>query len=196
MNKDKSGTNFRVFWDSLLKEEFNKETDRGAVIFAASLFDINLENLLKTFLLAETSSKDELFENVTGPLGNFSSKILMSYRLGLISRKFARDLQLIRKIRNEFAHNIHGCSFEHSSVKSRILELVKSSNVISKFSELRQKFPEGTRGDFLLIASWMLWSLNSKIEKVVAISECKDELWYSNITQEDTKKLTVSPMQK
>jgi hypothetical protein len=39
------------FWDNLLQEEFNKETDRGAVILAATLFDITLDSLLRIYLV-------------------------------------------------------------------------------------------------------------------------------------------------
>jgi len=166
------------YYNRLLKTEFEKETDRGAVILAASLFDIQLESLLRTYLIAETSSSDQLFEGASGPLSNFSSKIILCYRLGLISKKFARDLNLIRRIRNEFAHNIHGCSFDHSSVVSRVNELVKSSEILKKAPSIRKKMPIGTRGDFLICASWMLWALSIKIEKTKTINECADEFGY------------------
>ncbi len=96
------------------------------MILAATLLDVGLDTLLRSFLITISTSDDELFDGGNAPLGNFSAKINLAFRLGLISDKYASDLHIIRKIRNEFAHNIHGCDFEHSSVKQRVLTLVKS----------------------------------------------------------------------
>lgn len=185
MIKKKNQQSLPSFWDTLLQEEFKKETDRGAVILAASLFDIQLETLLKDFLIPDHGSDDELFESTTAPLSSFSAKILMAYRLGLITKRFARDLNLIRKIRNEFAHNIHGCSFEHSSVKSRVHELSKSSSISTKLPVMRKSFPPGTRGEFLVNASWMIWCLTNKTEKVNSLSECGIEFGYIDVDEKE-----------
>jgi DNA-binding MltR family transcriptional regulator len=183
--EDENGAkSIKSFYNNLLRQEFEKETDRGAVILAASLFEINLESLLKTFLVPDISRSDDLFEGATAPLSNFSSKILMSYRLGLISKNFARDLNLVRRIRNEFAHNIHGCSFDHSSVKSRVNELAKSSNITTKAPTVRKGMSTGTRGDFLICASWMLWSLSTEIDGLKTLNEAELEFGYSEVNEE------------
>lgn len=178
------------YYNSLLKGEFEKETDRGAVILAASLFDIQLESLLKSFLVANSSRTDDLFEGATAPLSNFSSKIQMAFRLGLLSSKFARDLNLIRRIRNEFAHNIHGCSFEHSSVKSRVHEMSKSSSISIKSPNARKNFEVGSRGDFLICASWMLWAIAVKVDNLKSLKECEDEFGYQDLDEEAVIKKT------
>ncbi|TGK23323.1 hypothetical protein EHQ05_19220 [Leptospira yasudae] len=150
-------------WDDLLMDEFQKETDRAAVILTASLFDNSLNDLLNNFLISNSSTNDELFDGPNAPLSTFSAKINVAYRVGLISNKFAHDLNLIRKIRNEFAHNIQGCSFENGKVRSRVLELLKNTNGHFK-DKYRNHFPEGVRGDFLFASSWLLWSLNMQVE--------------------------------
>lgn len=111
----------------ILDNEFRKESDRAVVILVASLLDEALTSSLKSYLTPIASSSDEIFDGSNAPLGTFSSKINMIHRLGLISSRFCRDLHLVRKIRNSFAHNIFGCTFENGSVKSRIDELIKSS---------------------------------------------------------------------
>lgn len=188
MSGENENKSIASFWDAILKSEFEKETDRGAVILAASLFDIQLESLIKSFLVADQATNDELFDGASAPLTNFSSKILMAFRLGLITKTFARDLNLIRKVRNEFAHNIHGCTFNHSSVKSRVHELSKSSNICEKSPLVRKSFPDGSRGDFLINASWMLWALTSKTEKIKALSECKLEFGYLDLNEKEAIK--------
>src|SRR5688572_17018707 len=166
-------------WDNLLQEQFAKESDRAAVILTASLFENALGQLLRSRLVASPSSTDDLLDGANAPLSTFSAKINAAYRIGLISKRLCRDLHLIRAIRNQFAHNVEGCSFNESSVKSRVLELAKSSGFIERNARLRKRgFDEGTRGDFLMIASWMLWSVNTTIEEGLPISEADEEWGY------------------
>lgn len=169
------------YWDDVLKREFDKETDRGAAIFATSLFDEALKTLLMTFLVSNTSSKDEIFEGPNAPLSTLSSKIVMSYRLGLITDKFARDLNLIRKIRNEFAHNIQGCDFMHSSIQSRIQELDKSSEILLKLNVMDKKSDDhekNPRRVFLMVCSWMLTSIHNKIDRLEPLKSPDKEFGY------------------
>ena len=175
-------------WDSILRTEFESESDRAAVILTASLLDNALYSLLKNHFVPLPSNTDSLFDSANSPLSTFSAKIDISHRIGLISSKFCRDLHLIRRIRNEFAHNIHGCTFENSTVKQRILELAKSSKIIENEPRVRKTFEKGTRGDFLMISSWMLWSLNSTIEDVECIKECFDEFGYRNLKKKNEEK--------
>lgn len=93
---------------TILQEELEKSSsDRSCVIVAAAYIDELLGYLFRYFLTSPSSEKEdkELFPGY-GPLSSFSSKILLSYRLGLISNYEYRTLQIIRKIRNLFAHDI------------------------------------------------------------------------------------------
>lgn len=53
-----------------------------------------------------------------GPLGTFSSRILISFSIGLISKSYVNDLQIIRKIRNEFGHSPSIIDFENDKIAS------------------------------------------------------------------------------
>lgn len=165
-------------WADIFLDEFSKESDRAAVIVAASIFDDALCNLLKQYLVPTPSSQDELFDGANAPLSTFSAKIAFAYRLGLISSAFARNLHLIRKIRNEFAHNIHGGSFEESAVKSRVMELYKSQGYRNNRTGTRVQ-PKGPRGDFLIVCLWMLWSINSDLESLKPLTEARQEFGFS-----------------
>lgn len=183
---DKVVENSAEYWCNIFVKEFTKESDRAAVIITASIFDNTLFNLLKSFLIPNPTSNDELFETPNSPLANFSSKISFAYRLGLISNAFARNLHLIRKIRNEFAHNIHGGSFEESGVKSRVLELQRSQiYVLGINTRITHNFPNNSRGQFLMICSWMLWSLHSKIENIESLKEAEPEFGFIKKTEEE-----------
>jgi hypothetical protein len=119
-------------------------------------------------------------------LCQLNSRISISYKIGLISASFARDLNLVRKIRNDFAHNVTGCSFEDTGVKSRILELAKSTCLIEKFPNRRKGYPVGTRGDFQMIIDWMLFQLNWVLEESASFEACALELAYSEDFSEDS----------
>jgi len=99
---------------NFLKEElYNSSSDRSRVIVAASYLDEQLRLLIDSFL-TPAQNKDErnnLYDGY-GVLSSFSSKITISYRLGLISKSEYQTLNAIRKIRNEFAHTLHNMSLD------------------------------------------------------------------------------------
>lgn len=76
-----------------------------------------LELILKSFLVEDEKNDEQVFEG-NGPLSTFSSKIKLTYRLGLISREEARTLDQIRNIRNRFAHSLGGMTFLDQKVRS------------------------------------------------------------------------------
>ena len=104
------------YWDDFLIKELNAESDRGAVILACSLFDIALKAKIKSFLVPNTNSNDEIFDDANSPLTTFSAKINMAHRLAIISNNLKTDLHTLREIRNSFAHNIDECNFEDKEV--------------------------------------------------------------------------------
>jgi DNA-binding MltR family transcriptional regulator len=67
------------------RRELTKETDRGCALMAASFLDYELEKLLREKLVGSKNHLDTLFE-FNGPLGTFSSRIRLSYSLGLIPK--------------------------------------------------------------------------------------------------------------
>ncbi|MFQ6403931.1 hypothetical protein ACIDE9_04135 [Methylophilus sp. 'Pure River'] len=185
-------------WDEVFDREFSKESDRAAVILAGSMCENALGQLLRISLVASPTSNDELMDGANAPLSTFSAKINACYRIGLISRQFTRDLHLIRSIRNKFAHNISGCSFDESSVRSQVLELAKSSGFLERNPNLRHAhFPEGVRGDFMACASWMLYSINLQIEHASSMEEAELEFGYDiSLNEEDDLNLKVTKKHK
>lgn len=79
--------------------------DRAAVVLGAARLDVALENALRALMSAHPNGQDNLFDN-DRPLGSLSAKIALAHRLGIIDQDVEHSLQLIRKIRNDFAHSI------------------------------------------------------------------------------------------
>lgn len=165
-------------WHDVFVKEFQKESDRACVILSVAMLDRALETILKARLVPTGSSEDEFLEGAYAPLSTFSARIGLAHRIGLISTKLCRDLHTIRKIRNDFAHNITGCSFEDTSVRSRIIELTRSSGMNEKFPEKRKTFPSGCKGDFQMTVSWMLWYLWYLSGEVTSIESARLEESY------------------
>jgi hypothetical protein len=95
--------------------------DRTIAIIGGTFLEMILEHVLFSFL-PEDNKEVERMMDFNQPLGNFSNKITMAYCLGLIERVVKEDLNLIRKIRNEFAHDLYA-SFENEKIRSWCKEL-------------------------------------------------------------------------
>ena len=166
-------------WDDALYREFATESDRAAVVLTAAMLDNALAQLLRVSLVATASSDDSLLDGANRPLANFGARVDASYRFGLISRRLCRNLHIIRAIRNDFAHNLAGCTFEDGAVRSRVLELARSSRLIDRHPDIRNgRFPPGVRGDFLMLASAMLYWINSSVDRSKSVPPAPDEWIY------------------
>ena len=69
-------------------------------------------------MLFDKKSVNTLLSEPHSPLGTFNSRILSAYCLGLIGSKEYFELNLIRKIRNKFAHDLETLSFDNQSIQS------------------------------------------------------------------------------
>lgn len=112
----------------------SKEDDRGMILSVAAFAEECLGQLLLTYLLGGKNAED-LVEGFNAPLGTLSARIKGAYAVGLLSVQQFEDLERIRKIRNEFAHNWAGCTFASPKIASLIGQLNPSridSSVNSK----------------------------------------------------------------
>lgn len=101
------------------------ESERATVILAAARLDVDLERLLKHLLHHHPGGSDPLFEG-DRMLGTFSAKIAMAYRLGALTPEFEHSLQMVRRIRNDFAHALEVESLSSARQKGRLAELVRT----------------------------------------------------------------------
>ena len=171
-------------WDEIFIREFRKESDRASVILSVAMLDRALELVLKAHLVPTGSPEDSLLDGVYAPISTFNARIELAHRLGLISVKFCRDLHTIRKIRNAFAHNIEGCSFNDSSIRSRVFELMRSSGIAKRNPKKRERsFMKGTKGDLEMTLSWMLWYLWDLAKEVDTIEPAELEWGYTETVE-------------
>lgn len=112
MNTEPEVVNLGVFLN-----EFNKESDRGAVLLAASILDEWLYDILNAYLI-DGKSKESLLKGFASPLGTFSARASMAHSLGLLMDHEFEEISILRKIRNEFGHSWTGVSFDNPKVSS------------------------------------------------------------------------------
>ena len=112
--------------DELIKS-ISHESDRGCILVVAALVENVLEDYIKAKLILGQKKDDELFDGGNAPLGNLSAKIDMAFRLGLIQAHEKYQLHLLRKIRNDCAHDAGNQTFSTDSVQSRMQEIVDLS---------------------------------------------------------------------
>ena len=102
--------------------EFNKESDRGAALIAASLIDERLKDIIQNFLVDRKDSI-VLLNGPNAVLGTLSARASTAYALGLIQDNEYEEINIIRKIRNEYGHKWKGVSFEKDKIRNLCLRL-------------------------------------------------------------------------
>jgi len=181
-------------WLEAVHREFQRESDRAAAIVACAILDEGLKALLQKKLVAPEKPDHSLINGSNPYLDSFGSRIDASFQLGLISRYLARDLHLIRKIRNEFAHQPQACTFETGRIGDWVKALEAGSDYNRRKPETRKAIgPPGARWDFLGIAAWILYSIYGTLDDVKTITEHAPEFGYIDWDQlpEEIRKLLI-----
>lgn len=107
-------------------QELSQESDRGCVVLAFAWLDEQLtKNLQKYLLPTERASlkSDELL-GAGRPLGDASTKIDLSLRLGILQPNTHESLHLIRRLRNDFAHLSQRITFDTPNIRDRVLAIL------------------------------------------------------------------------
>lgn len=85
-----------------IMDELRGQSDRATAIVGGSLVEDQLKGLLQKAMVP-CDQTNELFSGYA-PLATFSARTTVAFVLGLIPEDVFRDLNIIRKVRNEFAH--------------------------------------------------------------------------------------------
>lgn len=119
---------------SLFNKEIETASDRACAIVCAAFLDDLMQELLLEFLCDDSNTQNNKLFNQNGPLATFSSKIFLAYRLGLIGRYEYDCLNLIRRIRNNFAHDLSIDSFECESIRELLSNNLPSKELLPPIS--------------------------------------------------------------
>jgi hypothetical protein len=137
-------------------KDLHTESDRAAVILGTSNLDILLYQILQKYLLPCATAGDDLFEG-DSPLSTFKAKIDLSFRLGLIDGACSRALHLIRRIRNDFAHEVSKGTLDTGTSRDRVKSLTAKFEGFAPYQGIKAGFVKGrdaTSGDeFRIVVS-------------------------------------------
>src|SRR5712664_174322 len=90
-------------FEFLRSMHLHNESDRGFALLAAAWIDDSIEDVIRSRFIANKRAADELLTG-DAPLATFSSRIKLLYCLGIVTDNEKQDLNIIRAIRNLFAH--------------------------------------------------------------------------------------------
>jgi len=122
MNLSESSSQFSVKpedW-SVWSQQLQSETERGLATTAAAILDHLVARRIESFLLDDPGATKRLLGNPFSPLGSFAARTAAAFSLGLISDDERDDLDCIRDIRNDFAHQPISPSFTDQSIAQKV----------------------------------------------------------------------------
>ena len=125
-------------FEELLQEmSFGFPKDRGIAIATVSYIDKIIEKKLRVFLNKGNKNVQKTLFEKNGAFSTLSLKIDFLYCLGVILPQIYFDLNLLRKIRNEFAHGKPLLDFDDEKIKNRIEELNSYKLIKNNLSQFK-----------------------------------------------------------
>ena len=121
-----------------VREELETASPRATAIVGAAFVEDHLQRLIHSRLVHDKKVVEQMF-GPSSALGTFSSKINLGFLMGLYSTDARRELDCIRSIRNDFAHELHINSFDIPSIKDRCATLKLWQTIQISFTEAEEE---------------------------------------------------------
>lgn len=166
IRKDDEASIFGNQFQSYLNA-FNRETDMGKVLVCTAHMEFLLKVLFSSFLVKHKAS-ESLFEGPNAPFGSFSARLAGAVALGLMTDAEYQNANQIRKIRNEFAHELT-TTFE-------------TRKIVDMCSNLTIRFPESpgdlnSQGRFMEAAIAIIVRLHRRTGEDLKITRVDLSTW-------------------
>jgi mannitol operon repressor len=133
------------------------ESDRGIVLVYAAILDETLKRCIESHLVRHKDVK-KFLNDPYAPLGTFSARITCAFAIGLIPEAEFMELNLIRKIRNDFAHYAD-VSFQSPSIVSYCSRLLSDSPPLAAMCP-------SPRDRFVMSAEFMGLQFESRLPEI------------------------------
>lgn len=149
-------------------DSFHNESDRGAAVLVGGFVENYLGVYLRS-LVVDTKVADDLFQAV-GPLSSFSQRIAVARAFGFITRTDYDDLNLIRRIRNHFAHHPLEANFSAQPVAQLVTGLSEQPSA----EEIEAKsVGERNKSAYLQSSAFVCGRLHLRMQKKANVAEAK-----------------------
>lgn len=138
-------------------EELLGGTDRSGALVGCALVDGALLAAIRSrFVPMSDEEADTLFHAQSGPLASFAARIRVGRAIGIYENKVTRYLDVIRRVRNAFAHSLAPMAFADEEVMRECI-LLPASNLKS---EVQDKFnPSEARAKYASTCCLLEWLL-------------------------------------
>jgi len=147
MEDNNQESNEDHIYQIISKQMLYKESDRGCVLVAVPILDECLEKVLRNIFSSEKSvikkSVNPLF-TIFGPLSTFWAKIQLTNALNILPEEVYEDLEVIRDLRNKFAHQYKPVSFLDPEVINLAENLLCSKTMSKKIKRYSLKIEGST----------------------------------------------------
>ncbi|MFC1661087.1 MltR family transcriptional regulator [Gemmatimonadota bacterium] len=158
-------------------DEFQAESDRAAAVLGAAYLDDLVKELLYASFVGDDRTKGQLL-NTDQPLGSFGARVAAAYSVGLLTESEFTDLRVIKGIRNDFAHQRHGLSFETQSIRDRIGNLTTVPERMSAEAALEEAYESASpRELFDLGVTLLAYYLTRRTKNAVEFEKPDPPLW-------------------
>lgn len=111
-----------------------------AIVLAADTEEVLKEAIMTKFVALTATEETGLF-GTDAPLSSLSGKIRMAYALNIVGKDIKHDLDIIRSIRNAFAHSRTHISFSTPEVKAAC-DLLRFINTQPAFEYAKERSVE------------------------------------------------------
>ena len=115
-------------------------------VLGQALIEYDLEQLLRRILKRQDSVTWGRMTSEYGPYGTFAQKITAGYALGLYGEAVYQNLNIVRNIRNAFAHAKFLLDFDHADVISELKEVSAPDAQHSKLARAVKSIRSRKRG--------------------------------------------------
>jgi DNA-binding MltR family transcriptional regulator len=104
-------------WAIVVDAEEKLTSDFAFVLVLAAAVEQALELAISSHFILDEEAAERMFDDQSsGLLGNFAAKIKMGFALGIYEKHVRDELNMIRVIRNVFAHHKGSISFDSEAV--------------------------------------------------------------------------------
>lgn len=154
----------------IVMNEVQQGSDRSACIIMSAMVERFLEReLLMRLMISESTSKHQALLERDGALSTFFGNIHLAYALDMISQDMKDDLDILRKIRNAFAHSELPITFQSDEVKREINKLR-----YDQYSDLRvgESSPlSAERGQFVTCCLALIAKFGESVESYLKFQQ-------------------------
>jgi hypothetical protein len=160
-------------------EELIQQSDRGTAVIGGAYVEDGITELIRAAWRDDEKVQRDVFGH-SGPLGTFNAKTKIAYVSWLIGPHTRDDLDIVRGIRNDFAHllsmnkeprlQLHkeyrSVSFEQDSIRDRCNQLFFAPNATFQVQGNLFIRPDSPRNKFILTATHLGTTLHHCAEHI------------------------------